>query len=68
MASEFPADNPNNLRETSYFSRWSQSGEMSKNLRFVKSTNDSGALQGLIVPRYKLYSIASFTSKPIQPH
>ena len=55
------SDNPNNLRETSYFSLWSQSSEMSQNLRF-KSTHDSGAVQGLIVPRYKLYSIASVTS------
>ena len=47
------SDNPNNLREISYFSLWSQSSEMSQNLR-LKSTHDSGAVQGLIVPRYKL--------------
>ena len=47
------SDNPNNLRETSSFSLWSQSSEMSENLR-LKSTHDSGAVQGLIVPRYNL--------------
>ena len=36
-------------------------GEMPQNLR-LESTHDSGAVQGLIVPRYKIYSIASVTS------
>ena len=34
---------------------------MSQNLR-LKSTHDSGGVQELIVPRYKLYSVASVTS------
>ena len=34
---------------------------MPKNLR-LESTHDSGAMQGLIVPRYKHFSIASVTS------
>ena len=59
------SDNPNNLRETSYFHiyiiLWSHSSEMPPNLR-LESTHDSGAVQGLIVPQYKLYSIASVTS------
>ena len=37
------SDNPNNLRETSYFSLWSQSSEKSQSLR-LKSTHDSGAV------------------------
>ena len=38
-----------------------QSSEMPQNLR-LESTHDSGAVRGLIVPRYKLYSISSVTS------
>ena len=34
---------------------------MSQNLR-LESTHGSGVVQGLIVPQYKLYSIASVTS------
>ena len=34
---------------------------MFQNLR-LKSAHDSGAVQGLLVPQYKLYSIASVTS------
>ena len=45
------------------FFLWSQSSEMPQNLSF-ESTHDSGAVQGLIVPQYKLYSIASIVLHP----
>ena len=35
---------------------------MPQNLRLESTLHDSGAVQGLIVPQYKLYSIASVTS------